>query len=102
MISRDWVDKAACKGVKPRIFYPEEPFEYYATAWMRFCGTCPVRLDCLATGIAEEAYGVWGGIPETILDEWRDRISRGETTAAELVSASTDYLRERNALGIVT
>lgn len=99
-VSRDWAEHAACKGVSPRIFYPEEDFEYYATAWMRYCGICPVRLQCLDTGIREEAFGVWGGVPDTVIDTWRDRISRGETTVELLVEASTDYLKNRNSLGM--
>jgi WhiB family redox-sensing transcriptional regulator len=28
------------------------------------CGTCPVREECLAWAIANDAHGIWGGMTE--------------------------------------
>lgn len=60
------MDEAACRGLDPRIFYPETPdgrddYSDEAVAYARsICATCPIRLECLAQG-RDEKLGVWAG-----------------------------------------
>ena len=59
----DWHADAACRGMDPKIFYPEQGgystlaanVEAQAT-----CDGCPVREQCGEQGARDE-YGVWGG-----------------------------------------
>jgi hypothetical protein len=52
----DWWEDAICRneGIGPDLFF--EP----SYAVIRVCRRCPVRLECLASGV-DERYGVWGG-----------------------------------------
>ncbi len=54
-----WHEQAACRGLGPGMFYPEEERADYDTA-RQFCASCPVIESCAATG-AHEGHGIWGG-----------------------------------------
>ena len=58
---QSWRDDAACKGIRPGLFYPEnEAEERKAKA---VCGLCQVRECCLEFAISSgEPEGVWGGL----------------------------------------
>lgn len=53
-----WTDRAACKGLPTRIFFPERG--QTAALAKQICARCDVRDQCAAAG-AQEARGVWGG-----------------------------------------
>lgn len=62
-----WFDEAACSGLDPNIFFEpiSETRRPYPKDWpdraRAVCEGCPVRLECLADGIAER-WGIWGGL----------------------------------------
>jgi len=63
----EWTDQAACRDVPTTknldLFYPERsetPGGRHLIPARRFCLICPVRYDCLETGI-DEQFGIWGG-----------------------------------------
>lgn len=56
-----WQQDAACRGVTPDVFFPDED----PAAAKAICETCPVRLHCLAFALQQnERYGIWGGLTE--------------------------------------
>lgn len=65
-----WRRSAACKGVDPAIFHPEESDGTGGTAVeeaeaeaVAICRGCPVREACLEHALAgREPEGVWGGL----------------------------------------
>ncbi len=58
-----WLDRGACKGLDPEIFYPETDEE--ADAAKSVCGRCGVQKACLEHALlAREKVGVWGGATE--------------------------------------
>jgi WhiB family transcriptional regulator, redox-sensing transcriptional regulator len=66
-----WRDHAACRGLDPTIFYPDD--EDDVADAMAVCGGCPVREVCLEHAIVgRETAGVWGGAT----DRERRRIVR--------------------------
>jgi len=58
--SRQWADKAACKGSDPTLFFTDSVVAREVAKSV--CADCPVCSDCLewalAVGIKE---GIWGG-----------------------------------------
>lgn len=62
-MDRDWVGRAACKGLDPAIFYP--PTDEEAGEAKAVCELCPVREPCLEHALEHrERNGVWGGATE--------------------------------------
>ena len=62
-MDRNWVGRAACRGLDPAIFYP--PTDEEAGEAKAICGECPVALACLEHAIEHrEKNGVWGGETE--------------------------------------
>lgn len=72
-----WVQHAACRGMKPSLFYPERGEDSrYAKA---VCASCPVATECMEQALENrEKFGVWGGLSQ--MD--RRAIRRAETRAA--------------------
>lgn len=61
---RRWEDRAACRGhAAPDLFHPEAwtPTELIGEA-RRYCRACPVKAECLASGIAKKEWGIWGDV----------------------------------------
>jgi WhiB family redox-sensing transcriptional regulator len=59
----DWMDDAACKGLKSVSFFPEESFNSEAPKAIAVCRACPVRVDCLDFAVQNSIqYGIWGGM----------------------------------------
>jgi WhiB family transcriptional regulator, redox-sensing transcriptional regulator len=60
-----WRDEAACRGVDPDVFVPDElsvggkPADYALA--LSICAQCPVTAECLAE-CGHEATGVYGGL----------------------------------------
>jgi WhiB family redox-sensing transcriptional regulator len=62
-MDRDWVNRSACKGLDPTIFYPATDEE--ADEAKAVCFACPVQGDCLEHAIGNREHnGVWGGATE--------------------------------------
>jgi WhiB family transcriptional regulator, redox-sensing transcriptional regulator len=62
-MERDWVNRSACKGLDPTIFYPSTDEE--AEEAKAVCAECPVQEDCLEHAIGQREHnGVWGGATE--------------------------------------
>lgn len=58
----DWAASAACRGVNPNIFHPDDG-DY--TLAHTYCDRCPVRADCLTHALTNnERDGMWGGRTE--------------------------------------
>lgn len=62
-IDYSWQERGSCRGVDPELFFPATEDE--AAPGKTICGTCPVRLACLAFAIERnERFGIWGGLTE--------------------------------------
>jgi hypothetical protein len=69
----DWAVRAACRGADVGLFYSTEEADVRRA--LSYCARCEVREACLEVAMSrEEAFGVWGGTPET----HRRRIFRRE------------------------
>jgi WhiB family redox-sensing transcriptional regulator len=62
-MNMSWRSKAACNGLDPSIFYPDEtedPSDAKAV-----CALCPVQVQCLEHALGRrEKEGIWGGCTE--------------------------------------
>ncbi|WP_020580166.1 WhiB family transcriptional regulator [Actinopolymorpha alba] len=61
-----WLRRAACAGLTPDLFYPDErgpdPDGRRSPA-KAICRRCPVRRDCLSDALnRDDEYGIWGGL----------------------------------------
>ena len=67
-MSDEWMQRAACKGMDPEIFFPEAAHGPAGDEARAVCETCPVRVQCLEYALANvEPDGIWGG------KTWRQR-----------------------------
>lgn len=56
-----WVDRAACTGQDPDLFFPVDQAATYTEA-RAICAGCTVRQECLDWALAaNELEGLWGG-----------------------------------------
>jgi WhiB family redox-sensing transcriptional regulator len=63
-MNMSWRKKAACHGLDPEIFYPDEDAEDLGPA-KEICGGCPVQEACLEHALTwREKDGIWGGCTE--------------------------------------
>lgn len=61
--SQPWMDKAACLGVDPDLFFPDRGKTTIDAK--RVCFECPVRGECLEYALDNvERFGIWGGTSE--------------------------------------
>ncbi|MEE9415046.1 MAG: WhiB family transcriptional regulator [Acidimicrobiales bacterium] len=59
-----WRKQAACRGVDPEVFFPDDDGEESKLA-KKVCGSCDVQDLCLSYAIRnKEKGGVWGGATE--------------------------------------
>lgn len=59
----DWMAQAACRNVKPDLFFPERGVDCGDAK--RVCFGCPVRAECLQYALDNGMrYGIWGGTSE--------------------------------------
>jgi WhiB family redox-sensing transcriptional regulator len=62
-MNEKWFDKAVCKGMDRKIFFPKNPAGLKKAK--EICSRCPVSSDCLNFAVQESiAFGVWGGTSE--------------------------------------
>jgi WhiB family redox-sensing transcriptional regulator len=52
-----WHDRANCRGVDQKLFFPERG-ESQAAARM-ICSACEVRAECLAVALSADMPGIW-------------------------------------------
>jgi WhiB family redox-sensing transcriptional regulator len=68
-----WMDKAACKGMDPEIFFPFTVAESRKARGV--CIGCIVRRECMEYAIDDPyIFGVWGGLTEK--ERRRARLNR--------------------------
>ncbi len=59
-----FMERGACRGMSPRIFYPERGDD--TTYAISVCRSCPVKDECLKHALDEkELFGIWGGKTST-------------------------------------
>jgi WhiB family redox-sensing transcriptional regulator len=58
---RDWIKKAACRGMDTDLFFPERGESTREAKAV--CETCTVRQECGEYGFMEK-IGIWGGTTE--------------------------------------
>lgn len=62
-MEHEWLNRSACKGLDPTVFYPSTDEE--ADEAKAVCFTCPVQEDCLEHAIGNREHnGIWGGATE--------------------------------------
>lgn len=58
----DWRENAACKGMDPDLFFPEEHDRETEKEAKATCASCVVWYECLMYAIdTREPRGIWGG-----------------------------------------
>jgi hypothetical protein len=58
-----WQAKAKCTSMaSSKFFLDEERSDHDKDAYKAICKLCPVRWECLETGIVYNFEGVWGGL----------------------------------------
>lgn len=59
----EWEDLAVCHGLDLNRFYDDyESSPREAILTDQICLSCPVRKECLAAGVENGGWGVWGGV----------------------------------------
>lgn len=56
-----WQERAACARLELVDFFPDESDGRAVASAKAVCEGCPVRIECLETGM-EETGGIWGGM----------------------------------------
>jgi len=64
----DWREEAACRGIDPELFFPDDGIRS-ARAQVKMakliCRGCPVSATCLSWALASgQEAGIWGGLTE--------------------------------------
>ena len=77
---RPWLDRAACFGLDPKLWYPNTSGPKAGDAGKQICRSCPVRLECLQYALdTEDEYGTHGGVGELNRRDWfREGLSAKE------------------------
>lgn len=59
----EWQDFAVCVGQPVNLFYDDyESNQRTAKNVDQMCLSCPIRAICLASGVENNEWGVWGGV----------------------------------------
>jgi len=90
-----WVDRSACRGIDPIIFYPVTDEE--AGAAKSVCSECPVQAVCLEHAISHREHnGIWGGATE----RERQRIIRRRRRARTMGLPAEDEVASLSSGGV--
>lgn len=84
--SPPWMGHAKCRNEDPELFFPEKDGNapVIAAAAKAVClGTdgyppCPVLMQCREWGLANEVFGIWGGLSERDRSKERRRRQRAQ------------------------
>lgn len=76
-----WMAQADCRDWPVDVFFPEPWSGENGRLAKSICAECPVRETCAEHGIANETYGIWGGLSER--ERRRIRKQRRLATAGE-------------------
>jgi hypothetical protein len=58
-----WTKDASCLDMDVNMFFDKyEENKDLAVAIDNMCSICPVQRDCLAQGVSNKEWGVWGGV----------------------------------------
>ncbi len=62
--SEQW-ERRACRGLHPRVFFPDPSDELGTARAKAICESCPIRIACLADALdSREPDGVLGGLTD--------------------------------------
>ncbi|MDH6132853.1 hypothetical protein P3T37_002239 [Kitasatospora sp. MAA4] len=76
---------AACAGMDPDLFFPEEGDEFAERRAKQACQGCPVRELCLALALKRrEPHGIFGGLDT----QQRRRVLYGKTSLRQAMAES--------------
>ena len=65
-VDRQWVERAACVGIDPELWFTTERDSFERAQAIKICGTCDVRTECLKVARKRrERFGIWGGVDFT-------------------------------------
>ncbi len=86
-----WREDAACLGLTPDVFYPDEQSSPKDKARaIRICAGCAVRDQCLQFALANnEKFGIWGGLPVGARRRMHREMNDAARIATECTAAST-------------
>lgn len=77
---RTWSARGHCAQTDPELFFPLR--DGPAPEARAICRCCRVRLQCLAYAVvAEEPFGIWGGLDPRERHNLRRRLQRASGTA---------------------
>ena len=63
MNRNEWKDSASCRNYDTNFFFEKyEDNEEFRPAIDKLCAACPVARQCVAVGVSQKEWGVWGGI----------------------------------------
>ena len=58
-----WSKDVACLDIDTDFFFDKyEEDQEFAPSIDMLCTKCPVQRECLATGVSNHEWGVWGGV----------------------------------------
>lgn len=80
-----------CQEIDGELWFPEAGGESYELRQAKkICSECPVQLLCAQYAlVADEAYGIWGGLTPN----QRDDIRRGKITVQAALERSADRVK---------
>ena len=59
----NWVDRAACVGYDPELWFPMDKSFVEMREPILVCNSCPVIQDCYKFAVTtRQHYGIWGGV----------------------------------------
>lgn len=62
-MTHEWKDDASCKDFDTELFFDKyEENVDLRPAIDNLCFSCPVARMCLAVGVSQKTWGVWGGV----------------------------------------
>lgn len=67
----DWADRAACRGMETRIFFPTRGASSLTEFVAEVCGGCPVLVECRTYALRYPVTGTWGGLTHEKRVLWR-------------------------------
>ena len=57
-----WRDLAACQGLDPSVFFPDDGDRVGVERAKQTCAPCPVAWECLSYAVwTNQTEGIWGG-----------------------------------------